>query len=96
MQPIERLGLEQLDLPSVPENRLPRLGDSDRIRPPDEHLPEAGLERADALARRRGSDAEDVGGPFDGAFVDGGGEGFDVIDVHEAIVHQMNILLFFF
>src|SRR5699024_8700113 len=68
----------------------------DRVRPSDEHLPEAGLEGADALAGRRGSDAEDEGRTFDGAFVHGGGEGLDVLDVHEAIVHQLHILLFSF
>src|SRR5699024_5458519 len=95
VQTVEGLGFEELDLPTVAKDGLPRLGDGDRIRPPNEHLPEAGLEGADALAGRRGGDAEDEGCTFDGAFVHGGGERLDVLDIHEAILHQNNILLFF-
>ncbi len=96
VEAVHGLGFEELDLAGVPEDRGARLGDGDGIRPPDEDLAEAGLEGPDALTRRRGSDPKDECGPFDGAFVDGGGEGADMLDVHEAILHQVQINLLFF
>src|SRR5699024_12087897 len=92
VQTVEGLGFEELDLPTVAKDGLPRLGDGDRIRPPNEHLPEAGLEGADALAGRRGGDAEDEGWNFDGALVYGGGVGLELLAYHESIVHKVNIM----
>lgn len=89
MQTIQGFGLEELDLPRIFEHRLARLGDGDGVRATDEHLPEAGLEGADALARRRRGDTENEGPTLHRALVDDSGQSFDMINVHEAIVHHM-------
>src|SRR5699024_5880192 len=69
VQTVDRLGIEELDLPRIAQDGLPRLGDGNRDYPSDKHLPEPGLEGADALAGRRGSTADSEGTTFYGAFV---------------------------